>query len=576
VSVRIPQIAWLGLVAGTLSGSLKAQIARQPDRDTPRMMVLTFRTAATPNTGVQAADALRSRMSSEVPYKQLWQIPSAEINAVLEASGYKKDEPLSSNDARELGRQLRADEFIQGTVRKEGETWRIDATLHLVRDPSLAQPLQTASGNKAGDAAKVLAAELVEARKQLVPERACVNAARDKNWDKAMSSAKEGITLFPKAVIARTCLLNAMFETKATDEVQLALAEEILAIDSRSRRALSIAGDIYRRRNVANPKDSVNANKMIQAYTGLIAADPTNTRLVDDVTKAIAGAGNPGVALPIIRKAVEENPGDAALMRTQFLVELAARETKSAIRTGTELAALDTAMADTSYFFRMAAAYQADSQPAKAAEEIAKGVAKFPENASLLVVSAQAQRAAGQLQQAVETLKKALTLDPKVEKGQLQMAQLYNELKKPDSAYAALQVADTGPDSTLVGDVALDLGNKGQRELATKAEATDADWTNVVNFLTMADANATSPERKQQAKFLLGTVALRRGQALLKAGVDGKNCQMVKAAGEQLAIAQVNVPAGGRFAPQAAGQLMQALGALLPAAAQAEKAICKP
>jgi predicted Zn-dependent protease len=231
-------------------------------------------------------------------------------------------------------------------------------------------------------------------------------------------------------------------------------------------------------------------------------------------------------------------------------------------------------MADTSYFFRMAAAYQADSNAAKAAEVIAQGVAKFPESASLLVVSAQAQRAAGQTQQAIETLKKALTIDPKVEKGQLQMAQLYNDLKKPDSAYAALVLADQGPDSSLVGDVALDLGNKAQREL--KPESPDADYTNVVNFLTLADANATSPERKQQAKFLIGAVSVRRGQALLKAGVEGKNCQLVKQAKEQLAVAQVNVPAGGRFAPQAAGQLMQAIGQLIPASEQAEKAICKP
>ena len=354
------------------------------------------------------------------------------------------------------------------------------------------------------------------------------------------------------------------------------MAEEILALDGRSRRALSIAGDIYRRRNVANARDTANANKMIQAYTGLIAADPTNTRLVDDVTKAIAGAGNPGVALPIIRKAVEENPGDAALMRTQFLVELAARETKAALRTGTELAALDTAMADTSYFFRMAAAYSADSQPAKAAEEIAKGMAKFPQNASLLVVGAQAQRAAGQTQQAVETLKKALAMDANVEKGQLQLAQLYNDLKQPDSAYAALVAADKGADSVLVGDVALDLGNKAQREVGAKTDAVDADYLPAVNFLTMADANASSTERKQQAKFLLGVVNVRRGQALLRVGGETRNCVMVKAASEQFSQAQLNVPAGGRFSPQAAGQLMEALGKLIPAATQTEKAVCKP
>ncbi len=573
MSVRIPQIAWLGLVAGTMTGALDAQVARAPDRDTPRMMVLTFRSATPGNSGVQAADALRGRLSGDVPYKKLWQIPSTEINAVLEASGYRKDEPLSSNDARELGRQLRADEFVQGNVRRDGESWRIEATLHLVRDPSLAQPLTVATAGKAGDAAKLLSAELVEARKQLAPERECVNAAREKNWDKAMASAREGIALFPKATIARTCLLNAMFESKVGDDKQLALSEEILAIDGRSRRALSIAGDIYRRRNLADPKDTANANKMIEAYTGLIAADPTNTRLVEDVTKAIAGAGNPGVALPIIRKAVEENQGDAALMRTQFLVELAARETKAALITGPALVALDTAMADTSYYFRMAAAYSADSQPAKAAEEIAKGVAKFPENASLLVVSAQAQRAAGQTQQAVETLKKALALDPNVERGQLQIAQLYGELKQPDSAYAALMMADKGIDSVLMGDVALDLGNKAQRELT--ADSPEIDYTNTINYLTLADNNATSPERKQQAKFLVGAVALRHGQALLKVGGESRNCALVKQASAQFAIAQVNVPAGGRFAPQIAGQYMQALGQLLPVAAQAEKAICK-
>ncbi len=574
MSVRIPQIAWLGLVAGSMACAVNAQVARVPDPNTPRMMVLTFRTATPGNSGVQAADALRSRMGSEVPYKQLWQIPNTEINAVLEASGYRKDEPLSSNDARELGRQLRADEFVQGTVRRDGEAWRIEATLHLVRDPSLAQPLTLASAPKAGDAAKLIAAELVEARKQLVPERNCVNAARDKNWDKAMASAREGIALFPKAVIARTCLLNAMFETKATDEAQLAMAEEILAIDARSRRALSIAGDIYRRRNLANPRDSVNANKMIQAYTGLIAADPTNTRLVDDVTKAIAGAGNPGVALPIIRKAVEDNPGDAALMRTQFLVELAARENKAALRTGTELAALDTAMADTSYFFRMSAAYTADSQPAKAAEEIAKGVAKFPENASLLVVAAQTQRAAGQTQQAVETLKKALALDANVEKGQLQLAQLYIDLKQPDSAITALTVARKGTDSTIVGDVALSFGNALQRDL--KPETPDAEYATALSFLTFADANVTVTERRQQSKFLVGVVSTKRGQALLKAGVEGKNCALVRQAKEQFAVGQVNIPAGGRFAPQAAGQYMTFLGQLIPSAEQAEKAICKP
>jgi len=562
------------MIAGTrpdADATTSAPEARVPNAR--RMMVLTFRAVTPGNTGVQAADALRHWLGSDIPTKQLRQIPNGEISGILEASGSRIDEPISSSDARELGRQLRADEFVQGRVRRDGEIWRIEATLHLVRDPSRAQPLRLASAPSLGDAARLISAEIVEARKQLVPELVCESEAREKNWDRAMASAREGIALFPRAVIARTCLLNAMLESKAPDEAQLAIAEEILAIDSRSRRALSIAGDVYRRRNLANPRDTANANKMIHAYTRLVASDPTDLRLVDIVAKAIAGSGSTGVALPIIRKAVEDNPADAELLRTQFLVELAASEFRAAIRSGIKLAALDAAMADTSYFPLMARAYQADSQPAKASDEIAKGVAKFPENASLLVFAAQTQRAAGQTQQAVETLKKALVLDVAVERGNLLLAQLYYEVRQPESAYAALVAAQKTVDSTLVGNVALELGNKAQREL--KPEATDAEYVVANNFLALANLRASNPERRLQAKLLSGTVSARRGRALLRVGLDGKNCQLIKQAQEQFTVAQVNIPAGARFAPQVADQNMTALGQLIPRAEQAQKAFCK-
>lgn len=565
MNVRISRFALVGAVAAGVAADLPAQQFPQRVRDpaAPALVVLTFRSSER-NVGTQAADAVRNRLISEFPVKTLWINPKTEINANLEASGYRPDEPLTLNDARELGRLLRADEFLQGTARKEGEQWRVDVSLHLVRDPKLAQPLLSAAGNRAGDAARQIAAELVEARKQLDAEKRCINSAREQKWDQAAAAAREGIALYPRATIARVCLLNVMFEQKAPEAEQLKLAEEILAIDSRNFRALSIAGDIYRRTN--------QQDKMIQAYTGLIASDPSNTKLVEDVTKAIAGAGNPAVALPIIRKAVEDNPGDSQLLRTQFLVELAARETKTALKTGEDLVQLDTAQADTNWFIRMSAAYQADSQPQKAVETVARGVAKFPENAALQVVYAQQLRTAGQTQQAVEALKRALAIDPNVERGQAQLAQLFMDLKQPDSAFATLQVADKGADSVLVGDLALAFAQARAREARTSG--LEADFKSALTFADLSDKNATSPEKRQLAKFLTGATQLAYGQSLLKAGAEGRRCELIKQSQALFTDAQINIPQGARSNPQQAGQLMGALGQLSTAAEQQARAIC--
>jgi predicted Zn-dependent protease len=565
VNVRISRFAWVGVVAAGVAADLPAQQFAQRVRDpaAPAMVVLTFRSSER-NLGTQAADAVRNRLISEFPVKTLWVNPKTEINANLEASGYRPDEPLTLNDAKELGRLLRADQFMQGTARKEGEQWRVDVSMHMVANPQLAQPLQSATGNRAGDAARQIAAELVEARKQLEPFTRCNNAVRDEKWDVAAAAAREGIALYPRATIARVCLLNAMFGQKAPDADQLKLSEEILAIDSRNFRALSIAGDIYRRTN--------QQDKMIQAYTGLIAADPSNTGLVENVTKAIAGAGNPAIALPIIRKAVEDNPGDAALLRTQFLVELAARETKTALKTGEDLVLLDTAQADTNWFIRMSAAYQSDSQPQKAVETVAKGVAKFPSNAPLQVVYAQQLRGAGQTQQAVEALKRALAIDPNVERGQAQLAQLFMDLKQPDSAYATLEVADKGADSVLVGDLALAFAQARSREARTSGA--EADYKSALAFADLSDKNAMTPEKRQLAKFLTGATQLTYGQSLLKAGAEGRRCEPIKQAQGLFTDAQINIPQGARSNPQQAGQLMQALGQLSTAADQQARAIC--
>src|SRR5687768_10885091 len=76
----------LCVAAGAPLASVEAQ-NRTADPNAPRLMVGVFR-AADKNAGVQAADAIRERITRDVPVKQLWVVPKQDVVAVLEASGF--------------------------------------------------------------------------------------------------------------------------------------------------------------------------------------------------------------------------------------------------------------------------------------------------------------------------------------------------------------------------------------------------------------------------------------------------------------------------------------------------------
>src|SRR5207247_4336077 len=98
-----------------------------------------------------------------------------EIDMTLEQSGYKADSALSTSDLMELGKQVRADEVIDGNVTKAPDgSVKVDARLLLKRNQQiLAQPLPAVMAKTAGDAARDIVKTLDDARKSLLPYRPC-------------------------------------------------------------------------------------------------------------------------------------------------------------------------------------------------------------------------------------------------------------------------------------------------------------------------------------------------------------------------------------------------------------------
>jgi hypothetical protein len=112
-------IAGIGLaLGGTLVPSVaSAQYNRVPDPNAKRVMVAVFR-SGDKGLGVQAADAVRGRMGSEFPFKQVYVLPKQDITATLEASGFPVTEALEPHDQKALATLLRADEYVTGTATK--------------------------------------------------------------------------------------------------------------------------------------------------------------------------------------------------------------------------------------------------------------------------------------------------------------------------------------------------------------------------------------------------------------------------------------------------------------------------
>jgi hypothetical protein len=561
----------------TIAGSAFAQngfsggpsMPRPRDPNAKAVLVTTFRTnassAAEKNLGVQAADAMRSRISSEFPFKQVYVLTKTEVNANLEASGFPVNEALAPHDARALASMLRADEIVQGTVQKTATGYKMDAYLVLARDNTLQQPLGAYDASKVDQAASLISKEMKEARKQLDFEQKCVNAAREKKYDQALEFAKQGVAAYPKATLARICQANVMKEQKATDEQLLAIAREIVSIDARSRPGLAIMADAFR--ELKQPDSAV------VALTRLLATDPTNPRLQKDVVEAVAAIANPRVARPVIDTAVAMNPGEPDLLKLRWLILLAVKDYKEAFAQGDELVKLDTSFADTTYFIRTAAAYQADSQFQKAAETAAQGAQKFVGQPTLTFIQIAALTQAGQNQQAIDALDKATAAKIPVENSGYLRLQLLTALNRTEEILpAARALIASGDTSTTLRQMVLKMGDD-KRKSAQKNESA-AEYDEALAIFAYVDSVSTGSV-KGQAGFIAGATYVTYGQLKLNQAQANKNCQAAKDAKNYFGEAQINLPKGGRENATALGQLMGAVMQLDPAADQLIKQYCK-
>ena len=542
--------------------------------------------------GNKVADEIRGRVEKSASRRELEVIDEKSMTNALFSAGFPENHVPDLSQVRALSRFLRADEYLMGEVDKTPSGFRIRARLILARDVRMQQPLPDVVDGDADRAAARMAANVVEARRQLTPQRRCENGIRDGRGAQAIEAAREGIRVYPRSTLARRCLLAAQLFVGTPADTILMVAGDMMRIDSLSYYAIEGAAQAY---DVLKMKD-----RAADMWLRLHRSDPADIDLGERIVASMLYNGNSQRAEPVVTTLSDAAPDHIGLVRLRWQVLFANKSWKEATRIGGQLLATDSLSAkDSTFLLRLATAYKSNNEAVRAVEVAARGLqafphdqrlfslyvqlvrgeavdgltrglAAFPQNAEFKVMQSQDLKTRGKAEESVDAMREALALDATIEHGHIQLARAQTELGQNDSAFATLKRGLTaGEDSALIAQFALARGNQLYR--AANSTKVRADYLLAMRFLSLADSVRSSPN----AKLLMGAAALSVAQSAATEAPKTKDCELSRLGFDMIAIAQPNLAAGVDIAAEAVRQYQDYLTQLQPISAKQVEVFCK-
>ena len=543
-----------------------------PNGDTPYILITTFHSDDR-KLGVEMAEDLRKRVSQEHSQKELFVIQKRAIDGTLEASGYRPDSALSASDVMELAKQLRGEIVVDGTVNKAGAGLKLDTRI-LIKSgqATLTQPLPVTEAKDVGDASKQIDKAISDANKSLVSFKACKNNMAAAKYPEAATAARAGLTAYPNSAFSRVCLLQALVAQKAAPDQIIEVATAIKTQDPHSAIAYANLSDAYMAKG-----DTTHA---MEALLALYREDQTNTQLAKSIVATLAQSGAPDKAIPIIDSLLVNNPADADMLRQKWLLLLRAGQFKQALTAGEAYVKADTAAANLDYFSRQIGAAQKDSNAAAVAEYANRAAARFPKNADFSLLLAQNQLKAGQLQQAIESARRATQADPKDPRGWQLMLAAFSQMKQSDSIVATGKAAvAAGVSKDEIGASLASVANEAfQKAQASKSRD---DYQAALDAANTVDAIAPSA----QSAFFIGVSSFsvaadilgdlqKIAQSSKKADAE-KACTEAKQVEDLLTATQISLPKGASVSKEAATQILGLVPQYTEFVSSVKKARCK-
>ena len=589
-------------VARALSGATLLAVVWNPTRTTlgaqrrqeftqQGLLVAPFK-SADKKLGNKVGDEIRGRVEKSGNKRELEVIDEKSMTTALFNAGFPGDMVPDLTQVRALSRYLRADEYLMGTVDKTPAGVRVTARLILARDVRMQQPLPDVVEPDAERAAARIASAVTEARRQLTPQRRCENALRDGKASQAIDAARDGVRSYPRSTLARRCLLAAQLAVGTPADTILAVAGEMLRVDSSSFHALEGAAQAF---------DALkNKDRAADMWLRLQRSDTTDVELGERVVSALLYDGNAGKAEPLVTRLSDAMPDHLGLMRLRWHVLFTNKSWKEASRVGGILLDTDSASArDSTFLLRLANAYKSNGDAVRAVEIAARGLqrfpkdprlfstyvqfvrgeavegltrglAAFPQSAEFKVMQSQDLKTRGKAEESVDAMREALALDSTIQHGHIQLARAQTELGQNDSAYVTLKRALTaGEDSALIAQFALARGNQLYR--AANSTKMRPDYMLAMRFLALADSVRQSP----QAKLLMGVAAFSVAHSAATEAPKTKDCELSRLSFDMIAIAQPNLAAGEELSAAAVKQYQDYLTQLQPISAKQVEVFCK-
>ena len=554
----------LALIASAISTSTAQQSPLRPGQSPgPRFVMSALQGVGDgPRLGFQVANAVRERIASDFEMRALWVVPESTITEYLVRAGYPAEQWLSKTETHQLASDFRAEEVLNGIVRKTPTGYRVQAAWSLSARDDMVQPLPAVEAAKISDVAKLVAREFQAARKQVESVQRCMTLARARNYTAALAEARRAIEAYPQSVLGRVCIANVFDQQKLGPDSMLRISEEILGIHPENARALAFAADAYQAKGLIMDQ--------LRMLMRLVAADPSNRRARLAAVNALASLKAWDTAGPLIDSTVLQFPEDVEATMVQWRIQLAQRYWRRALESGRRLVSLDTSLATHDFYVRMIGAAEGAQDLPLALDLATEAVGRFPMDDELVVLRVQYLRRNGQLRQALAVVNTLIARNPRAPNAWVQKARVEAELGiGPDTLLATLWLGlENGEVRTSVAQYARSLGQAASKDTVAANRLTSP--RTAIRYFRLAD----SAQATDTTALLLGNADVVLARKLASEIPTAKRCEMAKELADAAADAQIVLPRAGPGFPDTVANLLRMADQLGTYGAQLTKSLC--
>lgn len=555
----------LALTASATSTSAAQQSPLRPGQSPgPRFVMSALQGVGDgPRLGFQVANAVRERIASDYDMRALWVVPESTITEYLIKAGYPAEHWLSTPERRQLVSDFRAEEVLNGVVRKTPTGYRVQAAWSLSARDDMVQPLPAVEAAKISDVAKLVAREFQAARKQVESVQRCMSLARARNYTGALAEARRAIDAYPQSVLGRVCIANVYDQQKLGPDSMLRISGEILAIHPENARALAFAADAYQAKGLIDDQ--------FRTLMRLVAAEPSNRRARLALVNVLASLKEWDTAGPLIDSTVLQFPEDVEAVMIQWRVQLAQRYWRRALETGRRLISLDTSLATHDFYVRMIGAAEGAQDLPVALDLATEGVGRFPTDDELVVLRVQYLRRNGQLRQALAVVNSLIARNPRAPNAWVQKALVEAELGLgPDTLLATLRRGlENGEVRANVAQYARSLGQAASKDTVAANRLTSP--RTAIRYFRLAD----SAQATDTTALLLGNADVALARNLATEPPAARRCELAKEITDVAADAQIVLPRAGRGFADTVAILLRLADQLGTYGAQLTKATCQ-